>query len=305
MERFVVNITPQINTITGPYIEIFARPGGPVRVPRTVADMAVESAALANRVFQPKNPKSTLDILLALQNSVLFLHDGISMTTNPNNEVTLTIDSTEFGETKYLKINPTIAKLLNVAEYIYHFRDENDVARHSGDKNVVEHNLFYTTAELVALNIANTAPNNTFRLHDQYLILDEDFHSFETGPITRLDTRLSLDVVTTMGSDSKIVILNENETRKKIIARFPIGEAIENYNEGGDEISQVINVGLEDLTRGNPDTQTINLHNGAIHVINTIIETRYLENEEIITREADFDQSGFFHLSLLFSKRVK
>ena len=128
---------------------------------------------------------------------------------------------------------------------------------------------------------------------------------YESHPVTKLDTRLSLDATSTIGSDSKIIILDEAERQKKLVGRFPIGEAITNYNEGTDEISQIINVGLEDMCRNNPDTQTINLHTGDILVVNTSIEARYLEDGKIVIQDANFEQSGFFYLQLLFTKRLK
>ena len=82
---------------------------------------------------------------------------------------------------------------------------------------------------------------------------------------------------------------------------------IESYDvseEGVNSISEIINCGLEDLTRKNPDTQTIMLLNGEILVCNTKIECRYMQEKRIVTKPADFD-GGFFYLQLLFSKRLK
>lgn len=157
------------------------------------------------------------------------------------------------------------------------------------------------------ISIINTLSGDdyTFRVGAAVLNLLLADMLYESKPVTMLDTRLSLDATSTIGSDSKIIILDEAEQQKKLVGRFPIGEAITNYNEGGDEVSQIINVGLEDMCRNNPDTQTINLHTGDILVVNTSIEARYLEDGKIIVQDANFEQSGFFYLQMLFTKRLK
>ena len=303
IEKFVVNITPPINTITDPYIELFARPDVGVVGIETVANLSNDTNAIVNRTFQPDNPKSTLDVLFEIKR-FCDLHPGLTLKINANQELLLEM-SLAFGSTTYLKLHPFVAKLLNVAEYLYYFEDNTGVIR-TADRTQEYPDLFYSPAELAAppINHADTPANNKFRQSAAVLQVLPDL-LYDSQPVTKLDTRMSLDVTSTIGSDSKIIILDEVERQRKLIGRFPIGEAITNYNEGGDEVSQIINVGLEDMCRNNPDTQTINLHTGDILVVNTYIEARYLEDGKIITQDANFEQSGFFYLQLLFTKRLK
>jgi len=119
-----------------------------------------------------------------------------------------------------------------------------------------------------------------------------------------LDQRLSYEVTCTFSSDSKIDVLNSAESRKRLVARFPIGDTIETYADTR-SVSERVNIGIEDLTRRNPNTQTLNLHNGEILIVNTMIEVRYLQGREIKVVPADFGDSGFFSMMLLFSKRIK
>ena len=121
VEKFTVNITPQINTVTDPYIEIFARPDMGVVGYRTVGNEANASTAIVNRICQPENPKSSLDIMFEIQRFCDF-HAGLALTINANQELLLKM-SIGFGATKYLKIHPIVAQLLNVSEYLYHFED--------------------------------------------------------------------------------------------------------------------------------------------------------------------------------------
>jgi hypothetical protein len=122
--------------------------------------------------------------------------------------------------------------------------------------------------------------------------------------VRSLDQRLSYEVTCTFSSDSKVDILNMYESRKRLIARFPIGDSIETYADA-QTVSEQVNVGIEDLTRRNPNTQTLNLHNGEILIVNTMIEVRYLQGKVIKVVPADFGESGFFSMMLLFSKRIK
>ena len=86
-----------------------------------------------------------------------------------------------------------------------------------------------------------------------------------------------------------------------MISRHDILETESNFNR----VSEVVNVGLEDLTRKNPDSQILNLGNGEVLVLNTKIECRYMQDQKIVTKPADFVHNGFFFLQLLFSKRLR
>ena len=308
IESFIVNITPQINTITGSYMEIFKRPtNGETNdyTQMTIATKAAETAAIPNRLFQPVNPKSSLDILLALKIFCDY-HNGLSVSVDASHKVTIALTAA-FGKEYYVKVDSYVAELLQLPEYLYNFEDLLGVVR-KGVNDQEYPDLFYSPDELAALNVVDTSANNTIRIQSNIENVGLEDTANITAPLNRLDTRLSLDVVSTIANDSKIILLDGIERRKKLIARFPIKEAITNFNEYLNDtviVSQIINVGLEDMARNSSETQITNLHTGDILVVNTFIEARYLERGVIVTQDADFEKSGFFYLQMLFSKRIK
>jgi hypothetical protein len=124
-----------------------------------------------------------------------------------------------------------------------------------------------------------------------------------------LDTRLSYDVYCTFPSDSKIEILQGKGNYKRLTARFPIGDILSDFtsvsSNSNYSLKEKINVGVTDITRSNPNTQTLNLHQGEIQNVSTDITVRYLQNKKMILVPAEFGDTGFFTLGLLFSKRIK
>ena len=96
---------------------------------------------------------------------------------------------------------------------------------------------------------------------------------------------------------------------RRLLARFPIGDVLEDYTTVSSNedysLTEKINVGISDITRSNPNTQTLNLHQGEIQNVNTDIIVRYLEDKKMKRVPAEFGDTGFFTLGLLFSKRIK
>ena len=298
VSQFVVNITPQINSVTDPYFEVLARPGAGVN------NNVGGAVAVPHADFVPDNPKCVLEVFRELQ-AFIDLHDGVTVTMEENYEINFYFTA-DFGTNRYLKFHTTIATLLGVPEYLYFFRDAPGVIR-TADLTQQYPDLFLTPNEAVALGLPATA-NYHFRT-SQAFPAGWDPRIYTTGNINALDTRLSLDITSTIGVDTKNVILNGVERPRKLIGRFSLREANKTFSERGSDgsvsLSEYVNVGLEDLTHGNPNTQTANLQTGEVYVVNTFIETRYLENRTMNIVPTAFDPSGFFYLELLFTKREK
>ena len=127
--------------------------------------------------------------------------------------------------------------------------------------------------------------------------------------IRSLDTRVSWDLVCSLPSDSKYECLQSKGNLKRVTARFPVGDMIQSSNvwrsSGGFEITESVHIGIEDVCRGNPDTQTLNLHTGEIRTINSELLVRYMDNKTIKTVPAVMGSTGFWSALLLFSKRIK
>jgi hypothetical protein len=301
VSHFVVSITPQINSVTDPYFEVLARPGV------GVANAFIPRPDVLHADFNPDNPKCVLEVFRELQ-AFVDLHDGLTVTLEENYEINF-VFTADFGTARYLKFNTTIATLLGVPEYLYFFRSSvaDGGAIRTADLTQQYPDLFLTPNEAVGLGLQATA-NYYFRT-SQAFPLGADPHRYTTANINALDTRMSLDITSTIGVDSKNMVLNGVERIRKLIGRFSLREANKTFSERGSDgsvtLSEYVNVGLEDLTRGNPNTQTANLQTGEVYVVNTFIETRYLENRGIFIIPTVFDPSGFFYLELLFTKRLK
>jgi hypothetical protein len=321
IEHFLVDITPTINLIEGSYLEVLRRP----TYGETVAEDAdalltpADMPAVVNKDFLPVNPKTVLDVLSQL-NQFTQLHYGLGVKLDRDMSITFTLE-VDFGDAYYLKLNPQFATLMELPEYIYAFnkRDYTDddwdqpATIHYRVSSLGEPNeLFHPQSDgifddIVAQYFTANPDTDDFTLFawSAQAPAGQGPSAFESAQTVRsLDLRLSYEVTCTFSSDSKVDILNMNESKKRLIARFPIGDSIETYADET-SVSEHVNVGIEDLTRRNPNTQTLNLHNGEILIVNTMIEVRYLQGKEIKVVPADFGESGFFSIMLLFSKRIK
>ena len=130
--------------------------------------------------------------------------------------------------------------------------------------------------------------------------------------IRELDDRLSLDVVCTFPSSRKIVVLNGVEEHEFLLARFDLssykefeGVTTQNFYRMLEttEFSETFQAGLENLTRSNPNFESNLLLPGSIQQIHLMLYTRYLEDNEIKTVKTDMND-GFFHIRMLFSKKI-
>ena len=321
LEHFLVDITPSLNLIEGPYFEVLRRPAYTDTVPEdedellTLDDMPV----LGNKDFLPVNPKTVLDVISQLH-TFCQLHDGLSIQIEADMSIRFQI-TRAWGDAHYLKLSQWFATLMELPEYIYAFNRRNQTDEDWDDEDDIEYvvsaigvenELFYTFGvedrlfddikEAYYLAHPYVDGTTVFAWSDQPPAGSLRIASEQT--LRSLDQRLSFEVTCTFSSDSKIDIVNQDTTKKRIIGRFPIGDMIETYSDFS-SVSEYVNVGIEDLTRSNPNTQTLNLHNGEILIVNTLVEVRYLVGTEIRTVAADFGASGFFSMMLLFSKRIK
>ena len=328
LERLIVDITPNINLIQGPYFSVLRRPsyqnasGGDYDGFFDVDDMP----DLVFRYFTPVAPKSILDVFTQL-NAFCALHDGLDVTISQDYKISFRLTQV-WGDSHYLKLNPVFAELIQLPEYIYFFRRHNridnpeftdgddietvvSVLVEYGNDYIQNNRLFYVDADT----------DEDFHIDNQMLLAMDPFFAQSAEPelnvvasiesldtLKSLDTRLSYEVNCTLPSDSKLDILGRDPSLKRITARFPIRDTIQEYNTFhtyGFELSEVINVGIEDVCRKNPNTQTLNLHQGEVRLIRTDIFVRYLESKKITLVPADFGDTGFFSLMLLFTKRIK
>ena len=125
------------------------------------------------------------------------------------------------------------------------------------------------------------------------------------------DRRLSLDVVATFPLSNTISVVDGVPEHEYLLARFPLSdykrfETDLKYTDNGisDEtvISEDINVGLEDLTRGNPNITTVYLLPGNLQQVNLQLWTRYY-NDGVVSRKETDMTNGFWSTKLLFSKK--
>jgi hypothetical protein len=133
-----------------------------------------------------------------------------------------------------------------------------------------------------------------------------------TNAVNNVDTRLSLDVVATFPNSAKITVVSGKETREYVLGRFILNdykrfETVTSFDDDGltgvTKIREHTVVGLEDLTRGDPDVSSNFLLPGSIQLIKLRLETRFYEDSQIVTKPTLLD-GGFWTIKLLFSKKV-
>ena len=135
---------------------------------------------------------------------------------------------------------------------------------------------------------------------------------FSPNTIAHLDERISIDIVGTLHASSKISVLNSVEGREYIIGRFPLAQADEFKTRSyvsDDEVQDVTTIsstyplGMQNLTRFNPNFESNHLLNGKINEINIELRTRYFEQGEFIDVPMECEDA-FWSLVMLFSKKV-
>ena len=132
--------------------------------------------------------------------------------------------------------------------------------------------------------------------------------------MSAFDHRLSLDIVCAgMPYSTTTTCFSGVEDHDFVLARFPISDYVEMFTkiEAGTShvkknriVQETVNLGLEDLCRGNPNTITNFLLPGEIRYCQFTLQTRYLSGGKIIKVPSDFENGGFWSLQLLFSKKV-
>ena len=305
MESFITNICPTLNTITGPYIEIFElpNPGG--------AQLVEKGNAVHS--FQPQAPRSVLEVIYLLNEFVKSV-EGLSLQFDAGFEITFFM-TRAFSQTHFIKLNTQFAQLIGLEEYIFLFENAAD---NTQSQSVFPQNadnvalLFFTQAELDAINpVLYAGAGDQSIMRTVAVTIDTTTKNVKSAfPLTRLDTRLDLDVLSSIQVDSKVEVLNGKESIKRTLARFPINENLKRFdnisvNPHSPSISEVIDVGLSDLCRKNPNSQIMHLMNGEIYTINIYLEVRYAANKQIETKPIVFTPGDLFYAKLLFCKKEK
>ena len=137
--------------------------------------------------------------------------------------------------------------------------------------------------------------------------------AFQSGfSIQNLDERLSLDVTSVFPSSRKISVVDGIENHEYLLVRFDLANFktfASTSKQNNDrmlqstEVHETFAVGLENLTRHNPDYEANYLLPGQIQQVTLKLTTRYMENGVIKYEPTDM-HDGFFHTRLLFSKKV-
>ena len=107
------------------------------------------------------------------------------------------------------------------------------------------------------------------------------------------------------------MVLDGKEEHEFVLARFVLadyekssaevvvrGNQLQNTNV----IKDVLKVGLENLTRANPDYTSIYMRPGKIRHLNLHLTTRYFSQGKIVSVPTDM-RDGTWDLKLLFSKK--
>ena len=143
-------------------------------------------------------------------------------------------------------------------------------------------------------------------------VVDTSITFYSKNTLKSFDDRLSIDIVATFPISNKFHIFNGVEQHEFILGRFPIADFQRFETElksNETEVSNVVtlnedvNVGLEDLCRGNPNIESVFLLPGDIQQVNLQLYTRYFQ-EGIIKRRPTDMANGFWSCKLLFSKKV-
>ena len=302
VQRFVTNVTPQINTFTTPLFTVLRRPdpteGGITNIDQAAANLG------AGVEFRPTNIHTITELARQI-GEFCNGFDGLTLQVDPDFTFTLKM-SQEFGVSRYIKVDPVYAKMLGLNEYIFYFRGD------VGGNSTLCHNnnlLFLGLDEIPVGGAARTL----FHFRTALDFIQADGASFvhaSDDTLFTCDTRQTVDVTFTMPHMATLTILDGKEQRRKLLARFPINDYFEaehltvnDYDTYG--ARETINLGLTDLCRGNPNVHTTILLPGEIPHANVRVETTYLEGKAFKTTPMDFGTHGFWSLKLLLAKKVK
>jgi hypothetical protein len=321
VQRFVTNISPQINTFTTPMLTIL---GKPVHDQIGIID-DIEEAELEYGdelvepvAFTPSNIHSITELARQIDEFCRG-YGGVSFTLNADFTFDLKLNKA-FGNNQYIKVQSDYAKLVGLPEYLFYFRAR--VPSDPDDANNGENTLVTTNNELwLNLSELDELQDETENFHFRPAIpfLDADPESVRftsSNSLYNCDTRQFLDVTFSMPHIAQVCILNGTESQKKLLARFPLKDFLEtehvffnDYDTYG--AREVINLGLEDLCRGNPASHSMLLLPGDVQHANVLIESTYLQWDPVKLKHAfvsiptDFGIHGFWSLKLILAKKIK
>jgi len=213
---------------------------------------------------------------------------------NANNKLEFIL-SPSFLANFYIEVSAGMQEMLGLAPQIFSFYD-----------NAVT----YSDATGQALFQAGT--QNFVNDIDNRIITANEIVRITRFSVDELDSRLSLDIQCTFPNSNKISVFNGKEEHEYILARFIMNDyktfktntiSDDNGIRGTRSITESMVIGLENLTRGNPNVESNFLLPGSFRQFQIGLFSRYFEGGKIITKKTDVED-GFWSLKLLFSKKV-
>ena len=206
----------------------------------------------------------------------------------------------EFSSNFYIELSARAAELTGLEQFVFVTTDGNGDTHTGGTEN-----LFAT----------NPAGNLVFT-NDYPVVVTRNFKSLYS--LASFDRRVSLDVVATFPLSNSIFFGNGKEQHDFILARFPLSDykrldatvtTEEDQLRSEVILEEDVNIGLEDLARGNPNVTSVYLLPGDIRQVNLQLWTRYLrtgsdfERLGLVERVKTDMEYGFWSTKLLFSKK--
>jgi len=202
--------------------------------------------------------------------------------------------SSEFLSAYYVTIPSTVAKTIGLHTIYYGSTDNGDTQTYPTTPFFGEDG----NGDIIHVTNANCDVPISFRANRSVYNLDE---------------RLSLDVYCTLPHTNIISSFDGVETHDHVLARFNIRDYI--LTSGSNEVvdskllsditfDDKLQVGSVDLVRGSEQIQAVMMLPGMIQAVNTSIFTRYLSEGKIVTSPLQVDETGFWKLALLFTKKT-
>ena len=335
VQRFITNATPDIFQKTDWFIRVLRKPQTSVDNLSTEITFQGQMQIAPYSEFIPGSCKCVTEFVRVLYEWVA-LHTGLSVNLNIDNTISFTL-SREFGSLYYLEFSPYVQNRLNFRQYIcfdYHF-DELITYPVFEERNdffwrALEIDLLDQTADDTEYLPINNVAFELFKLeyNDYYpenvissLIRQfgynpegDDSRVFISGnTIDNIDSLFSLDIYMSLPHRPINEILDEKESLHKLIARFPykdykVFESKLSF-DNSHSIRESVNLGLENLTRNTPDSNTTLLLPGDIQHANVRLFSRYLrsvEGKNVFSRvPSNLGLFGFWSLKLIFAKKMK
>ena len=305
--RFVVNNSPTLNLIDEPMFTVLTRGG---QVNDTVDTVQVPNPPL---IFQPTNYRTYLELARQLEKFCKQIDQQLQQAS-----VAFSLQSNGLFQLKlfpgfasefYIKVGPQTQKYTGLDEYL--FVTTNGV-NHYTQLDGVEFLFNVVDADDLEVQIeAGQAISFNAQMFDHNGPINV-IHGgiFESErPLSAFDHRLSQDVIAYFPISQSISFLDGKESHEFILARFPLNDyksmfEVTNVNLQQRQTTQeIVNLGLEDLCRNNPNAVSNFLLPGEIRQCTFKLETRYI-NDGVITKQPTDMEQGFWSLKLLFSKKM-